>query len=297
MGERILGGVEAGGTKFVCVVGRGPAEAMEVGRIPTTTPPETLGRVLDFFRAAEARYGPCAAFGIAAFGPLDLDPRSPGWGHLTRTPKEGWQDVDLVTPLREAFGAPVAIDTDVNGAGLAEAQWGAGRGTGRLVYITVGTGIGGAAILDGDPLRGPSHPEMGHIRVPRRPDDVAFAGICPFHGDCLEGLASGPAVLARWKMPAESLPADHAAWDLLGFYIAHLCVSATLLLSPGLILLGGGVAQSPSLLPAVRRWTRDLLAGYPRLPGPEESLESYIVPPALGARAGAFGALALAARA
>lgn len=295
--EAICGGVEAGGSKFVCVAGHAPDELRCEERIPTTSPAETLGRVVDFFRACETEHGPFASFGIASFGPVELDPDSPGWGRLTRTPKPGWVDIDLVGPLRDAFGAPVAIDTDVNGAGLAEALWGAGKDARSLVYVTVGTGIGGGAILDGEPLRGLSHAEMGHIRVPRHTNDAAFGGVCRFHGDCLEGLASGPAARARWGAPAESFPADHPAWDVLGFYLAHLCVSATMLLSPHLIILGGGVMKNAPLLPAVRAWTRTLLGGYPHLPALEGPLDHYIVPPLLGDHAGALGALALAERA
>ncbi len=293
---RKFGGIEAGGTKFVCVVGRGTEPFLAETRIPTTTPAETLARVVAFFRDAEAAHGKCAAFGVASFGPLDVDPRSPGWGRLTRTPKPGWVDVDLVAPLREAFGAPVAIDTDVNGAGLAEALWGAGRGARSLVYFTVGTGIGGGAIVDGVPLRGLSHPEMGHISVPRHPDD-RFGGVCMFHRDCLEGLANGPAIRARWGAPAEALPDDHEAWEMVGFYLGNLCATATMFLSPEVIVMGGGVMKSPALLPAVRRWASTILAGYPHLAALEGSLERYIVPPLLGDRAGALGALALAERA
>ena len=297
MSAPVLGGVEAGGTKLMCVVGSGPDQVLAEERIPTTTPAETLARAVEFFRAAARRHAPCSAFGIASFGPLDLDPASPTWGRLTRTPKPGWAGADLVTPLHAAFGVPVAIDTDVNGAGLAEALWGAGRNADCVVYVTVGTGIGGGAILHRQPLRGLSHPEMGHIRVPRHPDDASFAGVCPFHGDCLEGLASGPAVRARWGAPAEELPAGHAAWDVLGFYLGHLCAAATMLLSPHVIVLGGGVTKAPPLLAAVRRWTGRLLAGYPQSARLEGALAEYIVPPALGDRAGALGALALAAAA
>ena len=293
----VLGGVEAGGTKFVCLVGRGPDEVLAERRIATATPAATLAEVVEFFRAAAARHGTCAALGVASFGPLDLDPASPGWGRLMRTPKPGWEGADLVAPLRAAFAAPVGIDTDVNGAALAEVLWGAGRGTDALVYLTVGTGIGGGAVVRGEPLHGLSHPEMGHLRIPRHPDDRAFAGVCPFHGDCLEGLASGPAVRARWGAPAEALPAGHPAWEVLGFYLVHLCAAATMLLSPRLIVLGGGVMKGAPLLPATRRWTTRLLAGYPRLALLEGDLGGYLVPPGLGDRAGALGALALAGRA
>lgn len=295
MDEPILGGIEAGGSKFVCVVSRGSREILSGVRFPTTTPAETLGQVVEYFREARARLGEIAAFGIASFGPFEIDPASPRWGHLLRTPKPDWADVDLVSPLREAFGAPVAVETDVNGAGLAEALFGAGRGLQSLLYVTVGTGIGGGAIHRGVPLRGFSHPEMGHIPVPRHPNDRVFPGVCPFHGDCLEGLASGTSMRARWELPPHALPEDHPAWDLLGFYLGHLCATAALLLSPHRIVMGGGVMKNPPLLPAVRSWTRILLSGY--LPELERPLEDYIVAPALGDRAGVLGALVLAARA
>ena len=294
MSTVVFGGIEAGGTKFVCAVGCGPDQVLAEERIPTTTPAETLARVVEFFRAAERQHGSCAAFGVASFGPLDLDPASATWGCITSTPKPGWSGADLVAPLRAAFAVPVAIDTDVDGAGLAEKLWGAGRGAGSVVYFTVGTGIGGGAIVGGTPLRGASHPEMGHIRLPRHAADRSFAGVCPYHGDCLEGLASGPAVRARWGAPAETLPADHAAWDILGFYLAHACAAATMLLSPHVIVMGGGVMKSPALLPAVRRWTLRLLAGYPKATPLAGDLTAYVVPPALGDRAGVLGALALA---
>jgi fructokinase len=293
----LLGAVEAGGTKFLCLVGHDPGDVLAEERIPTTTPAETLGRVVEFFHAAERRHGRCAAFGIASFGPLDLDPASPSWGRLTNTPKPGWAGADLVAPLRRAFDAQVAIDTDVNGAGLAEVLWGAGQDAGTLVYLTVGTGIGGGAVVGGSPLHGASHPEMGHIRVAHHPDDATFAGVCPFHGDCLEGLACGPAISARWGAPGEALADRHPAWDVLGYYLGQACVAATMLLSPHVIVIGGGVMKSPPLLPATRRWTHRLLAGYPDSPHLAGGLESYIVPPALGDRAGVLGALALARRA
>ncbi|HEU5163645.1 MAG TPA: ROK family protein, partial [Thermoanaerobaculia bacterium] len=231
MGEPILGGIEAGGTKFICVIARGAREILSGTRIPTTTPEETLGSAVEFFRAAAAEAGAIEGFGIASFGPLEIDPDSPNYGRLMRTPKPGWVDIDLVAPLREAFGAPVRIDTDVNGACLAEALFGAGAGARSVVYFTVGTGIGGGAIVDGEPLRGLSHPEMGHIPVPRHPDDRGFEGVCPFHGDCLEGMASGPAMRARWGVAAEDLPDGHEGWEREAFYLAHLCVSASMFLS------------------------------------------------------------------
>src|SRR5436190_14527042 len=217
------GGIEAGGTKFVCVVGSGPDDVVARERIPTTTPAETLARVVEFFRVAEGEHGPCAAFGVAAFGPLDLDPTSSAYGCLTETPKPHWSGADLLAPLRVAFGKPIALGTDVHGAGLAEWLWGEGRDCRTLCYVTVGTGIGGSVLCDGAPLDPVLHPELGHLRCPRHPQDQGFAGVCRVHGDCLEGLASGPAVVARWGAPLEALPADHPAWETLGFYLGHLC--------------------------------------------------------------------------
>jgi fructokinase len=298
VGVPIFGGVEAGGTKFNLLIGVGgpfgEEEVLAERRIPTTTPDETLGRVLDFFREGEARFGPCAAFGIASFGPLDLDPDSSRWGSITRTPKAEWSGTDLARPLRDAFHRPIGIDSDVNGAALAEARWGAGRGCPTLVYLTVGTGIGGGLVHEGVRLRCLVHPEMGHLRTPRHPDDLAFPGVCSVHGDCLEGLASGPAVLARWGEPLERLPENHPAWGVLGFYLGQLCAGVTYLASPHRILLGGGVMEGGRLLPIVRRETRLLLGGYPTHPRLEGDLGDYLQLPAFGARAGGMGALALA---
>jgi len=295
LSEPLFAGVEAGGTKFVCVVGRGPDAILLEERVPTTGPDETLSRVIDVLAEAERRHGRCAALGLAAFGPLDLDPVSPTFGHLTRTTKAGWSGVDLVGPLRRALGLPLAIDTDVDGAALAESLWGAGRGTRSLLYVTVGTGIGGGLVHEGRPLLGASHAEMGHIRVPRHPADRSFAGVCSFHGDCVEGLASGPAGLARWGTPLETLGEDHECWDLLGFYLAQLAATATLMLAPERIVIGGGVGSCAPLHRAIHAWLPRLLGGYaaPALTSP---VESYVVQAELGPRAGALGALALAER-
>lgn len=294
MSTPLLGGVEAGGTKFLCLVGEGPGRVLAEERIATTTPAATLARVIEFFRVAERAHGAVAAFGLASFGPLDLDRASPTWGFLTTTPKAGWSDTDLVGPFVAAFSKPVALETDVHGAGLAEVLWGAGRGSRSLVYVTVGTGIGGGVIVDGRPLPGCPHPEMGHVRLPRHPADGDFAGVCPFHGDCLEGLASGPAVVARWGRRLDELPSGHQAFEVLGFYLGHLCALLTLVVSPHRIILGGGLMAHPALLATTRAWTSRHLAGYPQTPRLAAGLEDYLVPPALGQRAGGLGALALA---
>jgi fructokinase len=250
---------------------------------PTTSPGQTLGRAIDFFHAQ----GPLTGLGIASFGPLDLDPASPTAGFITDTPKPGWSGVDVVGTFRRALGVPVTLDTDVNGAALAEWRWGAGAGCDPVVYVTVGTGIGGGAIVGGRPLHGPAHPEMGHMRVPRDPAD-AFAGTCPFHGDCLEGLASGAAVRARRGLPGEALTVDDPVWVLEARYLGLGLANIMTVLSPRRIVVGGGVMRQPSLLPRVRAEVAAILAGYVRVP------EDLIVPPGLGERAGVLGALALA---
>jgi fructokinase len=291
--RRLLGGLEAGGTKFVCAVGTGPDDVRAEVRLATTTPARTIAEAIEFF-AGQAKRTPLAALGIASFGPLDLDSRSPTFGSITTTPKPGWQHVDLTTPLRRALGVPVTVDTDVNGAALAEHRWGSGRGVGTLVYVTVGTGIGGGALVDGRPVHGLVHPEMGHVRVPHDRTRDPFDGTCPHHGDCWEGLASAPALAARWGREAEALPDDHPAWELEAHYLALGLTSVVLVLSPERIVLGGGVMTRMQLYPAVRRELAALIGGYLRTPALGAGIEAYVVPPALGDRAGVLGALAIA---
>jgi len=284
----VFGGVEAGGTKFVCAVGTGPGDVRDAA-LPTTTPAETLARVVDFLRPHRP-----GAVGIASFGPLDLDPTSPTFGFITDTPKPGWSRVDMVGPLRRALGVSVAIDTDVNAAALAEWRWGAGVGADPVVYVTVGSGIGGGALVDGRPLHGLVHPEMGHMRIPRVPGDD-FAGACPFHGDCLEGLASAPALRARRGLPPEALAVDDPVWALEARYLGLGLANIVTVLSPRRIVLGGGVLKHPTLLARVRVEVQAALAGYVRAAAVTERIEELIVAPALGERAGVLGALALAA--
>lgn len=290
--EKLYGGLEAGGTKFVCTVGRGPGDLRAEVRLPTTTPEETIGRALDFFREQEAAHGKIAALGIGSFGPVDLDPASPTWGFITSTPKAGWKNTDLAGALGRALEVPVAFTTDVGAAALGEGTWGAAQGISDFAYVTVGTGIGGAAIAGGRLVQGLVHPEMGHLRIPREKSDH-LAGICPFHGDCLEGLANGPAIAARWGRKAEDLPEDHPAWDLEAEYLAQLAATLTLVLSPKKILLGGGVMRQDSLYPRIRTRLKALLGGYLEAPALKD-LETYLQPPALGQEAGVLGALALA---
>jgi fructokinase len=273
------GAIEAGGTKFVCAVGSGPDD-LRVIRIPTTTPAETLTAAINFLRP-DAR-----SVGIGSFGPVDLDPASATYGYITTTPKDAWRNCDFAGTVRRALGVPVAFDTDVDTAALGEARWGAGRGLHSFVYLTVGTGIGGGAITGGRILAGASHPEMGHLRIPHDFARDPFPGACPWHGDCLEGLASGPALAARWRCAPEELPADHEAWHLEAHYLALGLASLTLTLSPQRFLLGGGVMRQTQLFEMIREELARLIAGYVAVP--------EVLPPELGERSGILGALVLA---
>jgi fructokinase len=293
----LFGAIEAGGTKFVCLVGSGPGDMRAETRFPTTTPDATIRHAVEFLRAEQGRQGPLAAVGIASFGPVDLQPRSPTYGFITSTPKPGWANVDIVGAARAALEVPVGFDTDVNAAGLAEWRWGAARGLDSVLYLTVGTGIGGGGLMDGRLLHGLVHPEMGHIRIPHDLNADPFPGACPFHGDCLEGLASGPAMRARWQQAAEDLPDDHAAWPLEARYLALAVVNFVCTLSPQRIVLGGGVMSHPPLLGLIRAQVVDLLNNYVRAPQLIEQIDEYIVTPALAGRAGVLGGLALAQRA
>lgn len=293
----LYGAVEAGGTKFVCAVGRGPGALLAEARIPTRDPATTLAEVAAFFAAAQRDHGPVSALGVGAFGPLELDPTAPGYGRLGPTPKAGWADTDMVSPLREALGCPVGLQTDVAAAGLGEARWGAARDAGGcLAYVTVGTGIGGALFVEGEPVGGLSHPELGHIWPRRHPADD-YAGCCPFHGDCLEGLASGPAILARRERTLDELEANDPLWEVLGSYLGQLVATLLLTHAPRTIVVGGGVGSHPRLLDATRSEAGQRLGGYLRpdtLPG---ELAWRVVPPALGGRAGVLGGFVLAERA
>ena len=243
-------------------------------------------------RAFLSGYGPIGALGVASFGPLDLDPQSPTYGSITTTPKPGWANTDLFAAF-SALGVPVALDTDVNAAALAEHRWGATREVDPFVYLTVGSGVGGGAFVNGRLLHGLVHPEMGHIRIPHDRVTDPFPGACPFHGDCLEGLASGVAMRERWGADAATLPADHPAWDLEAHYLALGVATLTAVLSPRRVVMGGGVARAPGLLGRVRTALMALLGGYIPAGSIAGVIESYVVAPALGERAGVLGALAL----
>src|SRR5579885_1126164 len=283
----MLGGIEAGGTKFVCGVGSAP-EDLTVVQVPTRSPEATMADVLAFFR----QHGPVEAIGIGSFGPIDR-----ARGRITSTPKAGWQNFEIVGALGAALGVPVAFDTDVNAAALAELQWGAGRGLTDFVYLTVGTGIGGGAVVNSRLLHGSEHPEMGHIRIPHDVLGDPFPGCCPYHGDCLEGLASGPAIQARWGVPACDLPPEHPAWALEARYLALGLVNWVCTLSPQRIIMGGGVMQQQHLFPLIRNELSCLLNGYIRSQEILEGVSTYVVPPQLGSRSGVLGALVLAEQA
>jgi fructokinase len=290
----LFGGVEAGGTKVVCAVGTGPDDVRAKIRLDTTTPDDVLSRVISFFKE-QHEISSLAAIGIGSFGPVSLTPGAPDYGHVTTTPKPGWPGTDLAGTVERALGVPVGFDTDVNVAALGEWRWGAAQGLDTFLYITVGTGVGGGGLSNGRMMHGLVHPEMGHILIPHDRQADPFPGYCPFHGDCLEGLASGPAMKARWRVPGETLPLDHPAWVLEAHYLALACANFICTLSPQRIILGGGVGSQPQLFPLIRREVQELLAGY--IQSKEittNDIESYIVPPALGARAGVLGAIALA---
>lgn len=287
--HKLYGCIEAGGTKFVLGIITDAGVVLANRSIPTALPPETIGTAIDWLRDAAGQHGALSAIGIATFGPAGIVRGRADWGHITSTPKAGWRDSDMAGPFMNAFGLPVGFDTDVTGAAMAEYLWGAARGQNVAVYITLGTGIGGGAVIDGHPLHGRTHPEMGHIPVQRDPADEAFRGVCPYHGDCLEGLASGTAVHARWGASLSDLPQDHPGHVIIAGYVAQLCVALEAMMAPGRIIIGGGVAKTPGLLNRVRDAAGLRAAHY--FPGFDPAA---IVLPGLGERSGLLGALALA---
>lgn len=285
-------GIEAGGTKFVCAIGTGPDDLTDVTTFPTTTPDETLGRTCAFIaKHADDLEG----VGVASFGPVDLRTSSATYGHITSTPKPGWRSTDVVGPLREVASVPIGFDTDVNGAALGEARWGAATDVNSCVYVTVGTGIGGGGILSGQLLHGLLHPEMGHLPVRRHPNDQ-FSGNCPFHGDCLEGMAAGPAIAERWGSPGQELEGSMrtAAVEIEAEYLAQMAAAMSYILSPARLIFGGGVMQLSGLLDALRARLLELLNDYLDVPAITQHIDEFIVPPALGGHAGVLGAIALA---
>jgi len=275
------GAIEAGGTKFNLAIGKGPDELIAERRVPTTSPEETLAEVISFFKD----HDPVSAIGLGCFGPVDL-----AGGCITNTPKPGWQDFPIVPTLENALQTPVVFDTDVNAAALAEGRWGAAKGLQNHVYITIGTGVGGGVVVNGQAVHGLIHPEVGHMRVKRHEDDLDFEGICPFHKDCLEGLASGPAMKQRTGVAAEHLDIEDIAWDIEAEYLAQMCHNLCLVLSPEKIVLGGGVMAKPGLLAKVQKAFVATLNGYMNVPDDG----NYIQATALGGIAGLYGAFALA---
>jgi fructokinase len=295
--EQIFGAVEAGGTKFICALGRGVHELLEERCMPTRQPTETLAEVLQFFHEMQLEYGRMRGLGIAAFGPIQLDRHAQDWGRILATPKPGWANANLITALQPIANCAIELDTDVNAAALAEAELGAGHGCSTVAYVTVGTGIGAGVAINHQTLRGRMHPEMGHIHVRRDTRDLAFPGVCPFHGDCLEGVASGPAIQRRWQRELAALPEDHVAYSIIGGYLGQLASTIALVTAAERIVFGGGVMENGLLLPHIRNATRDMLAGYLPAHGRDGSVESSICVSPLHGRAGLLGAMLLARRA
>ena len=289
---KLYGALEAGGTKMVLAVFREDGELLEKESVPTRTPEDTMPQMAAWFRERQV-----AALGIGCFGPLDLNPASPAYGYITATPKLAWRNYPLLPAFRDALGIPAALDTDVNGAALAEARLGAARGLESCVYFTVGTGIGGGLIIHGRPVHGLVHPEIGHIAVRPAENDPMPGGVCPYHGCCLEGMASGPAIEKRWGISAKELPPDHPAWDLEADYLAQACAAAMFSFSPEKIIMGGGVMQQKFIFPKIREKTLKALGSYIVHPAVENGLRDYIVEPGLGTNSGILGAWLLAKQA
>lgn len=287
-----LGALEAGGTKMVCAIGDEQGHIFDRASFPTLKPEETMGGLIDYFKDKDIE-----ALGIGSFGPLSLDRGAADYGAITTTPKLAWRNYPLTKAFADALNVAVGIDTDVNAAALGEATYGAGKGLDSLVYYTIGTGVGGGALVDGNLVHGMVHPEMGHMLLRPDPRDPAPHGFCPYHDGCLEGMANGPAIEKRWGVSAKELPEDHIAWDIEAEYLAQMCVNTIVTLSPKKIVLGGGVMHQMHLFPKIRRRTLELLNGYVAHPAVLEHMDDYIVPPGLGDNAGAVGSLLLAARA
>jgi fructokinase len=291
---RLFGAVEAGGTKFVVAIGNDRGEILTQERFPTADPGSTLATMRIFLQQREAALGPLAAIGLASFGPVNLDRASPRYGFIGRTPKAGWSGTDMVGSLAREFSCPIGFDTDCNAAALAEHRWGAARDVDDLVYLTIGTGIGGGVLVGGVPIQGLMHPEVGHIYPRRHPLDAGFDGVCPFHGDCLEGVASGPAIVARTGAQLQHLDAAHPQWQIEADYLGQLCAHLVVTVSPRRIVMGGGVMSQKGLLPLLRPRLLHWLGGYIDRSEILLGADRYVVAPELGDNAGVLGALALA---
>jgi fructokinase len=287
-----FGGIEAGGTKFVVAVGDDQGNIKNRESFPTTTPQETTQKIIEYFTK-----NPVDAVGLGAFGPIDPDPSSKTFGYITTTPKPGWANFNIVGELKKGLhNIPVGFDTDVNAACLGEIKYGAAKGLDSALYLTIGTGVGGGAFVEGNLVHGLLHPEMGHMRLVKRSDDN-YEGHCPFHKGCLEGLTAGPAVGERWGKKGAEIPEDHVAWDLEGYYIGQACASFVLILSPKKIILGGGVMHKKNVLPAVHKYTKEFLNDYIQKDEVTKNIDSYIITPGLGDNAGIVGSIALAVEA
>lgn len=287
----MLGAIEAGGTKFVCAVSEDGRDIKERISIPTTTPDETMRQVYDFFRAFSIE-----AVGIGSFGPIDINTKNDTYGYITTTPKTAWQNFNILGDVQKHLAVPAGFTTDVNAAALGEWKHGAGAGKTSCLYMTVGTGIGVGAVINNNILEGLNHPEAGHIMVRRHPGDQ-FTGTCPYHSDCLEGLASGPAVEQRWGEKGSELTSRPEVWDLEAYYLAQAMMNYILILTPERIIIGGGVSKQPSLLAKVHEKTQQLLQGYVQDPMITHNIDQYIVTPDLHDDAGITGGFALAAQA
>jgi fructokinase len=293
----LLAGVELGGTKCVCILGTGPEDIRAQERVPTLDPAHTLADIESVLKGWIAKHGAVVGLGLASFGPLDLGRSSATYGSITATPKPGWSNTSVAPHFAARFGVPVAIDTDVNGAALAEGRWGAARGLDNFAYVTVGTGVGAGLIVNGETIYGCGHAEMGHLRIVRKAGDT-WPGACSFHGDCVEGLASGPAIQARVGASADTLANDHPVWDTVVHALAQLFHAMVLTTAPQRIIVGGGVIASREILfERIRAELRKSLNGYVHADVITKGISDYVVPPALGPRAGALGALVLAERA
>ena len=283
----VIAAVEAGGTKFICGLGNEKGEIIDKINIPTTTPEETMSKVIEYFK--DKKFD---VMGVGSFGPIDLVKSSETYGYITKTPKPYWSDYNIIGELKKHFNVPMEFDTDVNGAALAEAWWGAGKGLKNIIYITVGTGIGAGAVVNGIMLQGLTHPEMGHIFLKKHPDDK-FQGRCPFHKDCLEGMAAGPAIEDRWGKKGQEMANDDRVWEMEAYYLAQALMNYILILSPQKIIMGGGVMKQQQLFPLIRKYVQEFLNNYVYKREILEKIDEYIVYPGLGDEAGFTGSIAL----